>query len=167
MAEDAVDAALASAGISAPLPCRTEHLPLVGAGRYSPSEFVTLKQTAQHPGVELDIASAKHLARSYGDRAPLVVNLCMAAPALAKRLDPAHPILEAEVPFAARHEMCRTASDFLARRSRLAFLDARAAERALPKVVELLGKELGWSGWRQKEELREGRRFLETFSKGL
>lgn len=91
----------------------------------------------------------------------------MGAPALAKRLDPAHPVLEAEVLFSAQHEMCRSAQDFLARRSRLAFLDYKAAQRALPRVVELLGKELGWSGWKTKEELREGRKFLETFAKGL
>lgn len=162
-----MDAAVAAAGLSPQQPCRTEHLRLVGGGRYSPSEFVTLKQTAQHPGVELDISEARHLARAYGDRAPLVIGQCMAQPALRRRLDPAHPVLEAEVVFAAQHEMCRTAGDFLARRSRLAFLDARAAERALPRVVELLGRELGWSGWRQREELSEGKKFLATFTKGL
>lgn len=162
-----MDAAISTAGLAPPLRCRTEDLCLVGGGRYSPSEFMTLKQSTQHPGVELDIEVARHLARAYGDRAPAVVGVCMGSPALARRLDPAHPVLEAEVVFAAQHEMCRTAGDFLARRSRLAFLDVRAAQRALPRVVELLGRELGWSGWKKKEELREGRKFLETFTKGL
>lgn len=42
--------------------------------------------------------------------------------------------LEAEVVYAAREEMCESAVDFLARRTRLAFLDIRAAEEALPRV---------------------------------
>ena len=41
-----------------------------------------------------------------------------------------HPVLEAEVVYTARHEFCATASDFLARRSRLAFLDVAAAKQA-------------------------------------
>ena len=36
-----------------------------------------------------------------------------------------------------RHEMCETPEDFLARRTRLAFLDARACKEALPKVLHL------------------------------
>lgn len=36
--------------------------------------------------------------------------------------------------YAARHEMCESAEDFLARRTRLAFVDVRAAEEALPRV---------------------------------
>jgi glycerol-3-phosphate dehydrogenase len=43
---------------------------------------------------------------------------------------PGHPVLEAEVVYAARHEYCATACDFLARRSRLAFLDVHAAKQA-------------------------------------
>ena len=41
-----------------------------------------------------------------------------------------HPVLEAEVVYTARHEFCSTARDFLARRSRLAFLDVAAAKQA-------------------------------------
>lgn len=40
--------------------------------------------------------------------------------------------------YAAREEMCENAVDFLARRTRLAFLDIRAAEEALPRVRVLL-----------------------------
>ena len=45
-----------------------------------------------------------------------------------------HPQLEAEVVYAARHEYCETATDFLLRRTRLAFVDIDAAEAALPRV---------------------------------
>ena len=44
------------------------------------------------------------------------------------------PQLEAEVVYTARHEYCESAQDFLARRTRLAFLDIEAAREALPRV---------------------------------
>jgi len=47
------------------------------------------------------------------------------------------------VRFAARHEMARTVADVLARRSRLLFLDAAAAEAAAPAVSRILAEELG------------------------
>lgn len=53
---------------------------------------------------------------------------------LGRRLVRGHPQLEAEVAYAARHEMCEGAEDFLARRTRLAFVDVSAAEEALPRV---------------------------------
>jgi glycerol-3-phosphate dehydrogenase len=46
------------------------------------------------------------------------------------------------VRFAVRHEMARTVEDVLARRSRLLFLDARAAEAQAGAVAALLGEEL-------------------------
>ena len=48
-----------------------------------------------------------------------------------------HPVLEAEVVYAVHHEYCETPEDFIARRSRLAFLDHRACEEALPRVHPL------------------------------
>ena len=41
--------------------------------------------------------------------------------------------------YAARHEYCETATDFLLRRTRLAFVDIDAAEAALPRVRPCLG----------------------------
>jgi glycerol-3-phosphate dehydrogenase len=47
------------------------------------------------------------------------------------------------VRFAARHEWARTVEDVLARRSRLLFLDARAAAYAAPEVARLMREETG------------------------
>ncbi len=54
-------------------------------------------------------------------------------------------LTEAMVRFAARHEYARTVEDVLARRSRLLFLDARAAADAAPAVAAVLADELGWA----------------------
>lgn len=82
---------------------------------------------------------------------------------LGKRLAHGYPILEAEVAYCARHEYCESAVDFIARRSRLAFLDTDAARRAVPRVIELLAAEHKWDKSRQKQELRKAQEFLETF----
>ena len=56
--------------------------------------------------------------------------------------------------------------DFLARRTRLAFLDVRAAEQALPKVVDIMARELKWGWFKKRRELKHGREFLKNFAEG-
>lgn len=82
---------------------------------------------------------------------------------MGKRLAHGYPFLEAEVAYCARHEYCESATDFIARRSRLAFLDTDAARRALPRVIQLMAAEHKWDKSRQKEELQKATDFLKTF----
>ena len=53
----------------------------------------------------------------------------------------AEGLSEQRVRFAVRHEFARKVEDVLARRSRLLFLDARAARAAAPEVADLLHAE--------------------------
>lgn len=78
------------------------------------------------------------------------------------RLSHLYPYIEAEVRYSVRHEYAQTAVDFLARRSRLSFLNAQAALDALPRVIELMGNELGWSRARRQEEVVRTHAFLES-----
>lgn len=64
--------------------------------------------------------------------------------------------------YAVRNEYAQSAIDFIARRCRLSFLNARAALEALPRVVDIMAGELDWSTARKKEELRRGVQFLES-----
>lgn len=73
------------------------------------------------------------VAASYGDRAQDITRIAEQRK-LGRRLVRGHPVLEAEVVYAVHHEYCETPEDFIARRSRLAFLDHRACEEALPRV---------------------------------
>ena len=82
---------------------------------------------------------------------------------LGKRLAHGYPYLEAEVAYCARNEYCETAVDFIARRSRLAFLDTNAASKAMPRVIEILGAEHSWDRSRKKLELEKAKAFLKTF----
>jgi glycerol-3-phosphate dehydrogenase len=59
--------------------------------------------------------------------------------------------------------MCETPEDFIARRTRLIFLDRRACQEALPRIVELMGMEKGWNTRRKKKELARAMEFTDTF----
>lgn len=82
---------------------------------------------------------------------------------MGKRLAHGYPFLEAEVAYCARNEYCESAVDFIARRSRLAFLDTDAANRALPRVIEILAAEHKWDKAKQNLEYQTAQQFLQTF----
>src|SRR5262249_8946959 len=101
---------------------------------------------------------ARRLADRYGREAPDVVTLGrelnLAAP-LGERID--H--IQAEVAWAARHELALSIDDVLARRMRLAQeLPDRGASVAT-RVAGVLGAELGWDKRRQATEVK---RYLDT-----
>jgi glycerol-3-phosphate dehydrogenase len=58
-----------------------------------------------------------------------------------------------DVVVAARINYVRTVEDFLARRSRLLFLDARAAIKLAPAVADILQKELHWTNEQKEAQL--------------
>ena len=62
---------------------------------------------------------------------------------IGRRLHEEFPYIEAEVIYAIK-EYARTAVDILARRTRLSFLNVLAADEALPRVIEIMAKELKW-----------------------
>lgn len=47
-------------------------------------------------------------------------------------------------------EYACTAVDMISRRTRLAFLNVQAAEEALPRIVELMGRELNWDDYKKE-----------------
>lgn len=52
--------------------------------------------------------------------------------------------LLSQVLYAMKEYAC-TAIDVIARRTRLGFLNVQAADEALPRIVQIMGKELDWS----------------------
>lgn len=69
-------------------------------------------------------------------------------------------VIEAEVRYAVRYEYAQTAVDVIARRCRLSFLNAQAALRTLPRVVEIMAEDLGWTHSRQRAEVERATKFL-------
>lgn len=68
---------------------------------------------------------------------------------------PDYPYTEAEVVYAIRHEWACKPEDIVCRRTRLAFLNKEAALVAVPRVAEIMGRELGWSADRVRREAEE------------
>lgn len=68
--------------------------------------------------------------------------------------DSAYAIRVVDVVVAARYKYVRTVEDFLARRSRLLFLDARAAIQLAPAVATILQKELNWTNEEKDAQLQ-------------
>jgi glycerol-3-phosphate dehydrogenase len=79
----------------------------------------------------------------YGTDAAVLRALTTQDDSLAERLHPDAPTIAAEVVWAARFEMARSVEDVLARRTRMLFLNARAALASAPRVAQLLARELG------------------------
>ncbi len=114
---------------------------------------------------DLSTGVAQRLANAYGGRAHHVVAVAkeLGPDGHERLLVPGFPILEAEVTFSARHEWAVHPEDFLSRRCRLAFLNKGAAVSAIPKVVELMGKELNWSEAQKKAELMRCVEYMRHF----
>ena len=139
--------------------CQTHQVRLLGAHGYSKTLFINL---IQHFGLETEVA--KHLTQSYGDRAWTVAALSSPTeqryPVRGLRIAPLYPFIDGEVRYAVRHEYAQTAVDVLARRTRLAFLNAQAALQALPNVIDLMAEELNWDSKRKDVEWKESVSFL-------
>lgn len=139
--------------------CQTHQVRLLGAHGYSKTLFINL---IQHFGVETEVA--RHLTESYGDRAWTVAALSAPTdkrfPVRGLRISALYPFIDGEVRYAVRHEYAQTAVDVLARRTRLAFLNAQAALEALPTIIDLMAEELQWDGRRKDVEWRDTVRFL-------
>jgi len=78
---------------------------------------------------------------SYGSDANKLEKLC-SEQLLNKHLHPNFTIREGEVIWSIRYEMARTVEDFLARRTRTLFLDAKASIEMAPAVAKLMAAEL-------------------------
>ncbi|XP_063070732.1 glycerol-3-phosphate dehydrogenase, mitochondrial-like [Engraulis encrasicolus] len=157
MAAETLDAVVKSQGLKAG-PCRTVGLMLEGGKDWSPTLYIRL---VQDYGLEVEVA--QHLASTYGDRAFEVAKMSHVTgkrwPIVGQRLVSEFPYIESEVQYALKEYAC-TAVDVIARRTRLGFLNVQAADQALPRIVNIMAKELGWSEQKRTEELDAARRFL-------
>lgn len=140
-------------------PCVTENVLLVGSHNWSKNMFIKL---VQHFGVDTTVA--QHLTAAYGDRAWAVASLASLSgarwPIFGRPLAEGYPYIEAEVRYAVQREYACTAVDVIARRTRLAFLNAQAALESLPRVIEIMTSELKWSDERRAQEYEQGKEFL-------
>ncbi|KAJ3584052.1 hypothetical protein NHX12_014548 [Muraenolepis orangiensis] len=146
MAEETLDAAIKTHQLEATA-SKTVGLTLEGGRDWSPTLYIRL---VQDYGLENEVA--QHLASTYGGRAFEVAKMAQVTgkrwPIVGKRLVSEFPYIEGEVLYAIQEYAC-TAIDIIARRTRLGFLNVQAADEALPRIVEIMGKKLNWCGDRK------------------
>ena len=121
MAKDAVN----NAAFVAKLPiikCRTRRLKLHGYAE------------GIHYGTPLSV---------YGTDAEKIRKMVSDQPSLAEKIHPDHDYCKAEVIWSVKNEMAMQVEDILGRRSRILFVDARAAIQAAPIVAGLMAEQLG------------------------
>ena len=124
--------------------CVTAATPLPGARPALPAQ--------RRNGVAQE--TADHLAKLYGSRASQLLDLVSEDRSLVEPLAPDYPDIAAQVIFAVRFEQCVRASDFINRRTLLGFAPDQGS-KAVPAVVELMGRELSWSPSRRRDEIEE------------
>eukprot|EP01132_Coremiostelium_polycephalum_P003316 gene3316-4155_t len=157
MAKDVVDNVIRKTMIFTPNECITENLILYGGDQY----FKNLNQyLIKNYNLSEDVAL--HLSHNYGDQAIQVAQIASSNKELGNKLVEGYPFLEAEVLYAVRKEYACTAQDVIARRTRLAFLDNKKSIEALPKIINIMAKELNWNNDKKKSETQETLSFLNT-----
>jgi glycerol-3-phosphate dehydrogenase len=151
MARDVIDAVLGKDAARS-RPSQTVDRRLVGAADTDALTRLTAEIATIPALAAVGADAAARLVSRHGTEAPAVAALG-AGLDLVRALVPGRPFLEAEVVWAARHELALTLDDMLARRTRLAQeLPDRGAAIA-PRVAALLGAELGWGDTRQAREV--------------
>lgn len=163
MAEETVDEAIKEFKLEkfATGPSQTDHIKLLGGHAWTKTMYIKL---IQQFGLETEVA--KHLSESYGDRAWTVASMAnetgISWPLHGVRLTPLYPYIEAEARYAVRCEYALTANDFIARRTRLSFLNVQATLEVLPRVIDIMGEELGWDRTKKEQEFRDSVYFLRS-----
>ncbi|KAG7193753.1 mitochondrial glycerol-3-phosphate dehydrogenase [Scheffersomyces spartinae] len=157
MAEETVNTIISTSNLEPKRPCQTNSIILAGGENY-------------HPGIDTQLIHeyhipaklATHWANNYGTRSVILAKLYISDPLnrlpieLAGKIEhpkellgesfmETEPFTVAELKYAMNYEYARTPVDFLARRTRLAFLNAKEAYVSIDAVVNIMGRELGWN----------------------
>lgn len=174
MAEETINEVVKVGGFDVK-PCITRKLKLAGAENWTPNLQALLAQKYHLSG-----AMSKHLSENYGTRAPLICELFkqdernQLPVTFGGRENVTvygnvnfdsfrYPFTIGELIYSVDHEYTRTALDFLLRRTRFAFLDARQALDAVEGTVKIMGDKLGWDSSRRNDEVEKSKEYIKTF----
>lgn len=174
MAEETIDEVVKQGHFQAK-PCITKKIKLAGAEGWDPN-FVAMLAQEYH----LSSKMAEHLANNYGTRSPIICEMFRRDE---KNQLPVtfggrenvtvyknvnfdsfrYPFTIAELKYSVKYEYTRTALDFLMRRTRFGFLDAKQALEAVKGTVSIMGDELGWDENKRLSEIQQASDFIKTF----
>ncbi|EDO17886.1 hypothetical protein Kpol_1043p77 [Vanderwaltozyma polyspora DSM 70294] len=175
MAEETIDEVVKQGKFNAK-PCITRKLKLAGAENWDANLAALLSQK-----YNVSTPMAEHLANNYGTRSPIICEMMKESDEnklpvnLAGRenesISNAHvgydsfryPYTIAELKYSMDYEYTRTALDFLMRRTRYAFLDAKEALDAVNGTVKIMGDHLNWDNDRREREKVYATDYIKTF----
>jgi len=121
---------------------------LAGCGIKNLNVFLSAVQKENN---DFSRTTLDYLSRNYGTEYANILNLAREDKTLAETLNADGEIL-AEVTFAVRHEMARTLSDIIMRRSGIGTL-GNPGEDVLLKVAAVAARELQWNANKVKQEI--------------
>jgi glycerol-3-phosphate dehydrogenase len=131
-------------------PSRTATTVLPGAG-IADHEALAIEK-GRELGLELPIATIRHLNARYAERTPALVELMHARPELQAPLSPTEPTMGAEIVYVIQNEMVMTLADIVLRRTPLGSA-GHPGDEALRTCARIAGAELDWSAERVSEEI--------------
>lgn len=181
MAQETVDKLVKDVefGVKDIKPCQTNKLVLIGGEEFSKNYPARLIHEYRIP-----LKLAHHLASNYGSRSPLILELYNQSDfnklpitlasnnqfkPSASAITPDYlvnyesfdePFTVAELKYSLKYEYARTPVDFLARRTRLAFLNAREALNAVDGVVSIMKDELKWDAKTTEKMTTEAKDYI-------
>lgn len=161
MAEDAVNHAVCKFGLNPIRPCITSYLKMLGSHSYSVDLFSKIERD-----LDLTEKEANHLANRFGDRSFLIGNYKQKHLSL-RKLHKNYNFSEEEVNYSIDYEMACKPADVLTRRMRLGFIDVKAAEESLNRVLEIFKKKMQWTNAELKQEKKECLKALESLGLGI
>lgn len=133
-------------------PCQTKNKYLIGNEGYSSD---LSKEISEKYKISLDVA--EHLTLTYGTNAEYILkngnnNLLIEG----------FPYLESEVKYATK-EYVRNIKDMVGLRTRLSYLNSSKAEQIIPRIADLMGRELKWSDREIKRQIDDAFEFQNYF----
>ena len=99
----------------------------------------------------------------FNEKSKIIEEIIKEKPASAAPIHKEFSYLKAEIIYAVRFEMARTVEDILARRTRILFLDARAAIASAETVAEIMAEELEKNKNWIKEQIEEFEKIAENY----
>lgn len=155
MAQDLVD--LVSQKLGAKQNCQSDRLPLAEAA-FDP-ELELARLIEGYP--QLDRTILARLTLAYGPAASTVLALTQADGEMGRRIVPGLPYIRAEMPYAIRHEMAMTLSDFMIRRTHIIHEAADQGTDCAAGVAAVMAQSLGWDAAEIERQAQQYQRQVE------
>lgn len=146
MAEDTINSAVASFGLTHSRGCVSKYLKLLGSHGYTKDMYYEIKE-----GLGISLSYAKHLLKHYGARAYLLKEYLEKYP---ETLSEKYLFKDAEVVYCIDYEYACTISDVINGRFMVGYFDVQEAYRMVDRTALVMSEALGWSLERRNKEIK-------------